>query len=889
MSESTTLPRLSLITALLLSLFTTHAQVQSLVNRDWVTTGGTPNGLYDFQASHVDVSGNIVVVGNTFHYGQAENYLISKYGAGGDLQFRREYDGLASSTDFATDVTSEGKNTYVTGVEGDTVAGTSYITTQKLDSVGNVVWTERYQNSYKKYNLGFRIIADPSGTSLYVCGTSQTTPTDFALTVIKYSTAGTQAWVATYDSVGLYDAAVDMKVSGTNLIVYGISGVSSTSGDFITRSYSTSSGSLTGQSRVSASGAYIAKPIGIAKDHSENIYFTGVVKNGTTGSDIQIVKLDSTLTLKWAKTIDGGYSKNDEVAAIKVDSRNNIILTGFAANADTSKAIWTIKMKDSVIVWSKKYICPIAGKDAKGYDVDLDAFNNIYVTGSNYSGVYQKQLSISYDSSGNERWEKSFSDTTISNDIGRNIKIDSGGNIYVYGKSQIGTSYTYTTQKYEQWSSAACTGRSSICPDITYSFHNGKITTSGIDSFLEFDIYALQNTPSLTYSGSDIIFTYSNAIFGYNAVDSGRVTVTSGTITSNTNYTLLAKDTLFPSDILSSNCKEIKLSIRAISSSPLYTILDTATQLCHIKMKLKKTGNYQIAFDQFFMENRSTYYSGSYLLYNYVIATGVFELSGSCSTPTLTYSISNIRCSANGYTFDVVYKCTLSVPIADMGFIISWDNTQANYAADVSATWWPDVYASGANPGAAIYPLTTDINFVNTGLGYLQMQANTDADYDPTDANVQRTASTPTTEVRYGNVGLSFVAGVTNPTPISFAMNFNTTPLGIGGMLVANDYGCGDVNDGVTTPAFSVVANKTDETFQIECDDAIKSLNSKVGSVTVFPNPFSSNLWLQYQLSEETSVSLQIIDLLGREIYNANEGNISLGTHLLWCTPFLGQ
>ena len=75
--------------------------------------------------------------------------MISKYYNNGTLVFKKEYDGTASNTDFATDVTTIGNNIYVTGVEGDTSTGVTFITTQKLDSVGNVLWTEKYQNAYK--------------------------------------------------------------------------------------------------------------------------------------------------------------------------------------------------------------------------------------------------------------------------------------------------------------------------------------------------------------------------------------------------------------------------------------------------------------------------------------------------------------------------------------------------------------------------------------------------------------------------------------------------------------------------------------------------------------------------------------------------------------------
>lgn len=443
--------RLCLLLVSVLSLLSLNAQ--TIVNQDWLTSGGTPNGIYDFQASHVISPSNaVVLVGNTFHYGQAENFLISKYNADGGLIFKKEYDGSASSTDFATDVTTIGSDIYVTGVEGDTVSGVTYITTLKLDSVGNIIWTAKYQNAYKKYNLGFRIIPDPSNTALYVCGTSQTGPTDFALTLLKYKTAGgSPQWTATYDSVGLYDAGVDLKASTSSVFVYGISGLSSTSGDIITRVYNTSTGALQSQSRTNTSGAYITRPVAIAKDNAENIYLAGISNDAGKMDDIVIVKMDSLLNLKWRKYIDGGNSKNDGVSAIKIDSRNNIIMSGWAGNADGSKAIWTLKMRDSVIVWDKRRYCSVAGHDAQGFDLDLNPLNKVYVTGKTYNGSNFDQITLAYDSTGKPLWEKGYLNTNSSDDEGRNVKVDSGGNIYVYGRSNISGSYTYSTLKYREY------------------------------------------------------------------------------------------------------------------------------------------------------------------------------------------------------------------------------------------------------------------------------------------------------------------------------------------------------------------------------------------------------------------------------------------------------
>ncbi|MCW3126629.1 MAG: hypothetical protein JWO03_2287 [Bacteroidetes bacterium] len=441
------------MTFVILCFCTFLCNAQTLVNQDWVAKDGSPTAIFDFQASRFDAAGNIIVVGNTFHAGQNENFLISKYSSSGKPIWKKEYDGTFSGIDFATDIATYGNKIYVTGAEGDTSTHTSSITTLVLDSVGHILDTLKYTGAYGGYNIGTSIRFDNLG-NFFVGGTSQTGLLDFKIVVIKYNSHSVQQWVASYDSVGLYDGIADLKApfytpfSSTPLAAYGVSGLSSSSGDFITLTFDTA-GNILSKTRTNNGSAYIAKPIGMVRDKQANIYFTGVVQTGAGNTDIKVVKLDSALHLVWTKTLDGGNNKNDEVSAIKLDSRDNIILTGWVANVDSSKAIWTIKMRDSVIVWDRRRSCAMPGQDAKGYDMDMDVANNIYVTGKMFVAGRYKQITMSYDSTGKPLWEMLYSDTTVSNDEGRNIKIDSGGSIFVYGRTLFNGKYTYTTIKYD--------------------------------------------------------------------------------------------------------------------------------------------------------------------------------------------------------------------------------------------------------------------------------------------------------------------------------------------------------------------------------------------------------------------------------------------------------
>ncbi len=490
-------------------LFKIKAQNQVLVNQNWVKTSSTPSAMFDYQASHIDASHNLIVVGNTFHSGQQENMLIRKYNSDGGLIWSKEYDGTLSGIDFATDVTTQDTNIYVTGVEGDTTLHTSSITTLKLNGSGSIIWTAKYSGSYHGYNIPARINAITGASKIYITGTSQTGATDFQMVTIMYNSSGVQQWVNTYDSVGLYDGGADLVLGASStLTTYGVSGLSTNSGDFVTQTIS-ATGATTGIKRVNNTNSYITKPIAMVKDVAENIYLTGVVQTSPNNTDIKVVKLDSLLNVKWAKVIDGGANGNDEVTGMKIDLKGNLVLTGFAAATDTSKSAWTFRMKDSVIIWSKKYYCPTSGKDAKGTSIDLDSLANIYVTGKVFNGINFDDLTVSYDTFGNVRWQKNFALNITSDDAGSNVIVDSGA-VYINGLSKTGTTTTYHTIKYSQDKTYDAPDSTAPSPVWAYFENNGQITDTGRHQAAYVRYYTITGNPQLYVTNAALSYVFNN-------------------------------------------------------------------------------------------------------------------------------------------------------------------------------------------------------------------------------------------------------------------------------------------------------------------------------------------------------------------------------------------
>jgi WD40 repeat protein len=83
------------------------------------------------------------------------------------------------------------------------------------------------------------------------------------------------------------------------------------------------------------------------------------------------------------------------------------------------------------------------------HSIVVDAYENVYVTGSAGSG-YSDYVTIKYDSTGKQEWIARYDGAGYDNDMAEAIALDPHGNIYVTGRS-IGSFhfYDFATVKYD--------------------------------------------------------------------------------------------------------------------------------------------------------------------------------------------------------------------------------------------------------------------------------------------------------------------------------------------------------------------------------------------------------------------------------------------------------
>ena len=199
----------------------------------------------------------------------------------------------------------------------------------KSNSSGVEQWTRKFNWGWPYPDYGKDVAVDSSG---YICivGNSKDYSTKYAsIILIKYNNAG-----------GLHDSVV--SCSSTSQYAYGL-----------------------------------------AIDSSDNIYVGGVQYNSETSSfDILLVKYNSSLTKEWSKTWGGG--SDDYGWGVTVDSSDDIYVVGHTYSFGVGGSDMCLVKYDSsgTQLWHKTW----GGSDYDyGWGVAVDSSDNIYVTGGTES------------------------------------------------------------------------------------------------------------------------------------------------------------------------------------------------------------------------------------------------------------------------------------------------------------------------------------------------------------------------------------------------------------------------------------------------------------------------------------------------------------------------
>lgn len=409
--------------------------------QSWTKTyAGTSNLSDGAEAIAIDLSGNIFIAGNSDNTTSQKDGLVIAYTTSGTEIFVKNFQGKGDNSDnVAKIVVDAADNSYTAGYTYS-LDSEKDICISKIDPLGTILWTYKYNGSSSGMDEAFDIKVDASGY-VYFTGYSKETTTGYNISTFKLSSTGTLVWNSKYNN-----AAANGTDKGYNLAIDGAGNVYVTGSsdgdasllvnneDFVTIKYS-SSGIQQWATRYNGSGNLDDVPSGIQIDATGNVYVTGKTSN-TLDYDYLTIKYNSSGVQQWG-TIFNGTQGDDKAMALELDASNNVIVTGSSYNGTYFDYV-TVKYNSTGV---EQWHTPHTGinGDNKAVALAIDVLGNTYVTGTSSNGMTDNITTIKYTSGGTEEWLVNFDGSATGNDVPTDIVIDGLGAVIVVGETNSGS------------------------------------------------------------------------------------------------------------------------------------------------------------------------------------------------------------------------------------------------------------------------------------------------------------------------------------------------------------------------------------------------------------------------------------------------------------------
>lgn len=343
-----------------------------LWNKTW---GGDNNDLANGVA--VDSLGNVYIVGSTNSFGNgAYDVFIVKYDSSGSQLWSNIWGGDDDDTGYGVAIDSTG-NIYITGGTRSDAQGYSNAFLVKYDASGTQLWSTTWGGNLWNRALG---VATDSTGKIYITGwTGSFDQENLDVFLVKYDSLGLQHWNTTW--------------GGSDLDI-----------------------------------AY-----GIALDSADSIYITGQTRSSDIGgSDAFIVKYDSTSTQLWNTT--WGTTYEERGYGLAINSSGEVYMVGYTQNFNTDDTGVFIAKYNNVgtQIWNTTWSS--SGNQEFGWDVALGLSGSIYVTGvsSDDSAGGPNAFLTKFGVTGTPIWEITWGPSN-DNEYGQAVTVDSSGNVYITG------------------------------------------------------------------------------------------------------------------------------------------------------------------------------------------------------------------------------------------------------------------------------------------------------------------------------------------------------------------------------------------------------------------------------------------------------------------------
>ena len=469
----------------------------------------SPNQNDESAAVTFDSNGNIIVVGNTQNAeAQSDALLLNYAGSGGGTFNQYTVNGIGDNTenirDFGFDTQG---NIYVAGysVAKDTDRNLCLV---KLNAAGDTLWSRSITGTlYGSDEEANRLFV--TSNSVIISGYVKNSGTGSEVLVAKYDLNGNLLWSSQYNSTfNESERSADMAVDATgNIYITGrtdIDPVSTSNNEILVQKYNTN-GAIVWTNVVAGNaeddrGKFI-------RLNGTNVLVVARKHNGTN-QDIWLRMLNANGQTVWTTSYDSGF--DDDVTDVQVDANNNIYITGFfLANGDLlNQDVVTLKYDSAgALVWSNIY-AGNAGENDESSALVVDASGNVYVCGvsdnDSSTSINLDWFVIQVQSNGTTGWTSLNNGNANQDDIADDISLGSDNSPFVAIHSDVdsGTDINY------DWKIQHLSISGNLMSSISYS-QSDSTDAPNLMKWSNGDLFVGGSTWSATEQRNKLLVKYS--------------------------------------------------------------------------------------------------------------------------------------------------------------------------------------------------------------------------------------------------------------------------------------------------------------------------------------------------------------------------------------------
>ena len=286
-------------------------------------------------------------------------------------------------------------------------------------ATGAQLWAQNF-NAGGRYDYASSVAVSPTGATVFVTGQSAlgtSSPYNFDYTTVAYAAAtGAQLWVSRYNGPGNgYDRAASVAVSpsGSTVFVTGTSKGKTSGPDYATVAYSAAAGARKWVSRYNGPGNGTDRAVSIGVSPSGGrVFVTGRSTGAKTGADYATIAYSArTGVRKWVKRYDGssfnGCVSNDYASGVAVSPTGSTVYVTGSIECPTEAGGHQGPVLYNTIgytaatgaqLWSARYASPWDGEPGDRLDFARSvavspAGGEVYVTGFGIQGDGSTQYS----------------------------------------------------------------------------------------------------------------------------------------------------------------------------------------------------------------------------------------------------------------------------------------------------------------------------------------------------------------------------------------------------------------------------------------------------------------------------------------------------------------